>query len=574
MKFENMNIGTRLALGFASAFLLLVLAMVTLIYRQSVTFSETEKLTGPVIEKLNLATGIKEGNLENVINFIALLNERDKAKQAAIQADIKEVNRRNNENVERIAKLATDADSQAALKAIEAARNEFVAARNAAVKLAVDEGRNDDALREWNAKAAPKLAPYRAAVDNLKRIQTETVDKTGNEIEAIYYSSRNQALAICVIAAILFVVLARFTATSITRPIASALTTAQAIAQGRLDNDIRISRHDETGQLLAAMKIMQDNLAEIVKSVRSSAEAVASASNEVAGATLDLSQRTEEHASSLEETAASMEELTSAVKENSSNAKQANQLAQGATTKASLGGETVQLLVGSMHDITQSSKRISEIISVIDGIAFQTNILALNAAVEAARAGEQGRGFAVVAAEVRSLAQRSALSAKEIKELIVNSVHQVETGAIQVDQAGAAINQLVEDVKRVSELMSDIANASAEQGQGIEQVNVAVTQMDTVVQQNAAVVEESAAAAESMRIQASSLLDLVSKFTLAGDDSSGSRATRRVKTMTQHPGSMAKLSPSPRVRLTKAAGAGRSKVALVAATDGGTWEEF
>jgi methyl-accepting chemotaxis protein len=257
---------------------------------------------------------------------------------------------------------------------------------------------------------------------------------------------------------------------------------------------------------------MNASLGEVVAQVRSSAHAVASASSQVAAGTTDLSQRTEEQASSLEETAASMEELSSTVKQNADNARQADELARGASKRAEQGGAEVVHVVTTMSEISDSAKKISDIIAVIDAIAFQTNILALNAAVEAARAGEQGRGFAVVAAEVRSLAQRSSQAAKEIKDLIGHSVRKVDAGTRLVEQAGDTIQALVIDVKRVSDLMGSIAEASAEQSRGVQQVNKTVTEMDKVVQQNASAVQQSASAAEGMRLQAETLVQAVSAF--------------------------------------------------------------
>jgi methyl-accepting chemotaxis protein len=267
---------------------------------------------------------------------------------------------------------------------------------------------------------------------------------------------------------------------------------------------------------MQAMNGVAQGLGKIVREVHRRTDTIASATDEIAAGNVDLSQRTEEQASSLEETASSMEELTGTVKQNAQNAKQANQLAGGASAVAVKGGEVVGQVVQTMFSINESSKKIADIISVIDGIAFQTNILALNAAVEAARAGEQGRGFAVVASEVRTLAQRSAAAAKEIKSLITDSVAKVEDGSKLVDQAGQTMEEIVTAVKRVTDIMAEIAAASQEQSSGIEQVNQAIVQMDQVTQQNAALVEEAAAAADSLREQAQSLTQAVSVFKLSG----------------------------------------------------------
>jgi methyl-accepting chemotaxis protein len=302
----------------------------------------------------------------------------------------------------------------------------------------------------------------------------------------------------------------------VTRPLHDAVDVAGAVAKGDLTQRIDVKSGDEVGELLQALKDMNESLGGIVAEVRNATESITTASQEIAQGNADLSQRTEEQASSLEETASSMEELTSAVRQNTESARQANQLAASASAIAVKGGKVVGDVVSTMASISTSSGRIMDIISVIDGIAFQTNILALNAAVEAARAGEQGRGFAVVAGEVRNLAQRSAVAAKEIKALIEDSVSKVYAGSKQVDQAGATMTEIVQAVKRVTDIMAEIAAASNEQSAGIEQVNQAIAQMDEMTQQNAALVEEAAAAAESMQEQAQALYAAVGIFKVAG----------------------------------------------------------
>ncbi len=304
-------------------------------------------------------------------------------------------------------------------------------------------------------------------------------------------------------------------ARSITRPLEQARNAARAIAQGDLGVDIGEHGKDEIGQLLGEMQRMQQSLNKIVSDVRSGVDSVGTASREIAQGNHDLSSRTEQQASSLQQTAASMEQMTSAVKQNADAAKQANQLAASATQVAEKGGAVVGQVVATMDEITASSKKIAEIITVIDGIAFQTNILALNAAVEAARAGEQGRGFAVVAGEVRNLAQRSAQAAREIKSLISESVSKVETGSAQVQEAGSTMSDIVTQVKRVTDLIGEITSSTLEQSSGITQVNQAVTQLDQMTQQNAALVEQSAAAAQSLKEQADRLAQAVAIFKLS-----------------------------------------------------------
>ncbi len=312
----------------------------------------------------------------------------------------------------------------------------------------------------------------------------------------------------------------------VSRPLARAEEAAERIAQGDLDVHLQIDNKDEIGLVLRSLNNISNKLSGVVGQVRAGAEQITTASSEIAQGNLDLSQRTEEQASSLEETAASMEELSSAVTQNAENASQANQMALAASGIAVRGGEVVAQVVETMGSINESSRKIVDIISVIDGIAFQTNILALNAAVEAARAGEQGRGFAVVASEVRNLAQRSATAAKEIKALIDDSVTKVETGSKQVEQAGTTMKEVVDSVRRVTDIMSEISHASEEQRAGISQVHEAVTQMDQVTQQNAALVEEAAAAAQALQDQAHELEEVVRIFKLGSHASGGQPALR------------------------------------------------
>ncbi|OON64454.1 chemotaxis protein [Massilia sp. KIM] len=317
------------------------------------------------------------------------------------------------------------------------------------------------------------------------------------------------------VSALMALVMAVQLARNIGSPLRRAVGLAQRVANGDLSANVQVRSKDEAGELMAALKHMNESLVSIVSQVRAGTAAIETASQEISAGNQDLSSRTEQQASSLEETASSMEELTSTVKQNADNARQANQLAANAAETATRGGAVVSEVVTTMGSINESARRIADIISVIDGIAFQTNILALNAAVEAARAGEQGRGFAVVAGEVRNLAQRSANAAKEIKDLIGDSVARVEAGSRLVDQAGRTMDEVVESVRRVSDIISEISAASDEQRAGIEQVNGAITQMDQVTQQNAALVEQAAAAAEAMREQAAGLAQLVGTFHLA-----------------------------------------------------------
>ena len=382
--------------------------------------------------------------------------------------------------------------------------------------------------------------------------------------------------ALVIMAALITICL--FIARSITRPMHHAIKVAQSVAAGDLSTRIEVENRNETGQLMQALKDMNASLLQTVRQVRTGTDTIASASAQIASGNLDLSQRTEQQASSLEETAASMEELTSTVKQNADNARQANQLAQSASQVALQGGTVVAQVVDTMGSINTSSRKIVDIISVIDGIAFQTNILALNAAVEAARAGEQGRGFAVVATEVRSLAQRSAAAAKEIKALIDDSVSKVDTGSQLVAQAGSTMEQIVASIRRVTDIMGEITAASREQTLGIEQVNQAIGEMDGVTQQNAALVEQAAAAAHALQDQANNLAQVVSIFKIGdtphvhGHASSIPAASVRARSAPQQLASRNKPAPSAPKMLVKPALSPRAAPAKSRGDE--EWEAF
>ena len=375
---------------------------------------------------------------------------------------------------------------------------------------------------EDNAAATARLPEY---INNFKILAGtmlalgDLMDETMKESQTAGYTkdavARNTITVTLAAALLILTLIMFFLIRSITRPLARAVHLANVVAAGDLTSKIEVTSSDETGKLMQALKDMNDSLFEIVGNVRNSVDSITTSAKEIATGNSDLSQRTEEQAASLEETASSMEELSSTVKHNAENARQANQLGMGARDVAMKGGEVVSKVVTTMASINESSKKIVDIISVIEGIAFQTNILALNAAVEAARAGEQGRGFAVVAGEVRTLAQRSAAAAKEIKALIGDSVEKVTGGTKLVDEAGKTMGEIVTAVKRVTDIMAEISAASSEQSAGIDQVNKAIIQMDEVTQQNAALVEEAAAAAESMEEEAERLTDAVSVFNLS-----------------------------------------------------------
>ncbi len=367
------------------------------------------------------------------------------------------------------------------------------------------------ALRGDSLKVTLAIQSKLDALDEINGARTEAFNKAGDDL---FDSAQIWISALLAGSVLLGLALALGIARVIARPLQHAVKLAQEVAAGNLGSRIEVHSTDETGQLLQALQDMNNSLQQIVGQVRQGTDSIATASSQIAMGNQDLSARTEQQASSLEETAASMEELTSTVKQNAANAQQANELASVASQVAVRGGAAVSQVVQTMSDINASSRKIVDIIGVIDSIAFQTNILALNAAVEAARAGDQGRGFAVVASEVRTLAQRSAAAAKEIKQLIDASVIKVEEGNGQVDQAGKTMDEIVSSVRRVTDIMGEITAASHEQTAGIEQINQAVTQMDQMTQQNAALVEEAAAATGALQGQATALSKVVSVFDL------------------------------------------------------------
>jgi methyl-accepting chemotaxis protein-1 (serine sensor receptor) len=378
------------------------------------------------------------------------------------------------------------------------------------------ENKRDDAIAEMNLHCRPLLAELLATSNEFIHAQQVIAGERVSQAAQAYATDRATLLGACAAAIVAALSLGWLLSVAVTRPLERAVAIAEAVAAGDLRSDIVVDRHDETGALLTALGRMNGSLAEMVDRVRESADGIATASSEIASGNSDLSSRTEHQASALQETASSMQQMTSSVQQSADHARAASQFAGSATEVAGRGGEAVQRVVHMMGEINGASRRIGDIIGVIDGIAFQTNILALNAAVEAARAGEQGRGFAVVAGEVRSLAQRSAQAAREIKTLIGDSVDRVDSGMRMAEEAGATMSEVVSQVRRVSDLIREIDASATEQNSGIAQVNQAVASIDQGTQQNAALVEESAAAAQSLQQQATGLLELVSAFRTTG----------------------------------------------------------
>ncbi|MEZ5702735.1 MAG: methyl-accepting chemotaxis protein [Burkholderiaceae bacterium] len=479
--------------------------------------------------------------------------------------------------------LPLSAEIDAAVKAVAPKLDAYVSAANTSLGGAA-KGEQPDAAA---------LAAFQAQFEAVEASMGELSDLIAAQVELRFQRAtdlttvaRYVLIGVVLVAVALLFVMGALLARGIVGPLEKAAHLADAVAAG--DLTVRIEGHsrDETGQLLNALRRMSDSLSSTVSQVRSATENINTASSEIASGNQDLSARTEQAASNLEETAASMEELTSTVSQSADAARQANQLAASASEVAVRGGQVVGQVVTTMEEINHSSKKINDIIGVIDGIAFQTNILALNAAVEAARAGEQGRGFAVVAAEVRSLAQRSAEAAKEIKGLIGTSVDKVDVGSRLVAEAGQTMNEIVGSVQRVTDIIGEITAASGEQSSGIAQVNTAVNQLDQMTQQNAALVEESAAAAESLRDQAVKLAQVVQVFRLSAEASPApalpapqpKAAPRKVTPKAAPPVSVAqekpvaKLAPNKPSRATESTGSPVGK--LSASAPEGDWESF
>jgi len=509
---KNMKIGARLSLGFGAV--LVLLAVLLGLGLQSL--NQMQEQLHQIVNNSNVKTAaayelaIEIRTLSNAFGNIVLGDDvgipREKDIIAAARAKYGKAWALLKEKV-------VSEESKALMAEVEETIARSKPVNNKAIELRM-QGKKEEAAEILAKQIGPSTQAIVAGMAKIVEYEKNSAAKAAEDAEIKYASARNLMIGIGTLAIVLGGLIGWFSTRSITRPISEAVRVAETVTSGDLSSRIEVRSKDETGQLLQALKDMNGNLLDIVRQVRSGTDAIATASSQIAAGNLDLSARTEEQAGSLEETASSMEELTSTVKQNTDNARQANMLAAAASNVAVKGGTVVSQVVDTMESIKDSSKKIVDIIGVIDGIAFQTNILALNAAVEAARAGEQGRGFAVVASEVRSLAQRSAAAAKEIKALIGESVDTVDAGSKLVDQAGVTMNEIVNSVKRVTDIMNEITSASEEQSAGIEQVNRAISQMDEMTQQNASLVEEAAAASEAMRDQAGNLARVVSIFKL------------------------------------------------------------
>ena len=513
MKLSNLSVGMRLGSSFGVILVITALIAATGMWRIASLQDASERVATQEIEQQTLVEDWASDIRLNWVRTEAFLKAIDLGYMEKLTADTQATAAGMDAKVKRIDALVQGEQARGLLTQIAAARTAYSDKLNEIREL--HRGGEPNVPTMVDKDLRPLADNYLQSLDVLRKAMSTQLAASQADTSTLARASQVLLGIATLVAVVLGALLALSVTRSIVRPVQRGKQAAESIADGDLTYPIETSGTDETGQLLQALATMQSRLSTIVGHVRHNAEGVATASVEIATGNNDLSARTEQQASALQQTAASMEELGSTVRQNADNARQANQLAMSASTVAQQGGDVVAEVVDTMKGINDSSRKIADIISVIDGIAFQTNILALNAAVEAARAGDQGRGFAVVAGEVRSLAQRSAEAAKEIKGLIGTSVERVERGTALVDKAGSTMTEVVGAIRRVTDIMGEISAASSEQSQGVAQVGDAISQMDQTTQQNAALVEQSAAAADSLKTQAGQLVDAVAVFRLS-----------------------------------------------------------
>jgi methyl-accepting chemotaxis protein len=511
--FNNLRIGLRLTIGFAVILVLSLAGTASSLYTARASAKATAEMMQLPLAKERMLSDWYTINYMAVQRMALVARSTDSTLSTVFAKELAASVQAITVVLNQVEPLLTTPEEKNALRKILALRKTYQDAKTAVMD-ARKAGDSAGAEQLYIVHFAPAAQAYADSVQSLLKFQRKTIDDTVQANEAAHERSMRLVMLLSVLAVAVGSLSAWVITRSITKPLVTALSVAETVAAGDLSTQFACYSTDEVGDLMRALQTMNGTLANMVSEVQQGTNAIFTSSSEIAAGNLDLSARTEQQASALEETAASMEELTSTVRQNAENAAQADGLAKVASDVASSGGNIVGRVVSTMSAIDTSARKIVDIIAVIDGIAFQTNILALNAAVEAARAGEQGRGFAVVASEVRNLAQRSATAAKEIKTLIGDSMSQVNAGSTLVQQAGATMKDVVASVARVTAMMSEITTATHEQRVGIDQVNEAIAQMDQVTQQNAALVEQAAAAAASMQNQAERLAHAAAGFRL------------------------------------------------------------
>ena len=567
MNFSKLKVASRLYIGFGVVLVLLLGIAFFSFTRMALLNDNINFLVNDRYAKIALADNVSSNvNLvARVVRNIALSDDEASSKQEL--ARIAKAREENDKTLKQLGDAIVTPQGKELMAAVLRTGADYYAEQQNLLNLLAQKQADEVKKLLFGAMRVKQNAMF-DALKNLSDYQHAAMDKTVADSQDTYRRTTALLFAVSAAAFVLSVIAALLITRSIIRQLGGepdyAMAVASDIASGNLATSITLRQGDQTS-LMASIRIMRNRLAEIVGHVRTGTDTIATASSQIAMGNLDLSTRTEQQASSLEETASAMEQLTSTVKQNADNARQANQLAASASEVAIAGGDVVGKVVETMGTIHESSKKIVDIISVIDGIAFQTNILALNAAVEAARAGEQGRGFAVVASEVRGLAQRSAAAAKEIKALIDSSVAQVDAGSRLVEQAGTTMTDVVNSVRRVTDIVGEISSASEEQSDGIEQINLAITQMDEVTQKNAALVEEAAAAAQAMQHQAGTLLEVVSIFKLGVEHGAAPKLAQ--------PRQAVDITPAPKLSV-QATSRPVSTQATAAQGSDASWEQF